>query len=182
VQLCAVGDRLVSVPVTPVPYLLPDADGVVTKAGRSQTRAAVTVCSGNDRFAKRLLLAGCDPAIGLLKGVVELLSGVEIIPAAASSRLALRWLKACKVHIAGTHLKDTSTGEFNLPIIRRELPDEDLIVVTFAHSEEGFVTPAGNPNRIRKPADLRDRTSESSTGNLAPAAGRCSMQSWHGPA
>jgi molybdate-binding protein len=31
------------------------------------------------------------------------------------------WLKEGKVHIAGSHLEDPKTGEFNLPFIRREL-------------------------------------------------------------
>ncbi len=73
---------------------------------------------------------------------------------AASSKLALRWLKEGKVHIAGTHLEDPKTGEFNLPFIRKEFPDEDLSVVTFAWWEEGLVIASGNPKGVRKVEDL----------------------------
>jgi molybdate-binding protein len=86
--------------------------------------------------------------------MVERLSGVEIVAAEASSRLALKWLKDGRIHIAGSHLKDPETGEFNLPIVRREFPDEDLAVVTFARWEEGFVTAPGNPKVIKQAADL----------------------------
>jgi molybdate-binding protein len=86
--------------------------------------------------------------------MVERLAGVEIVSAAASSRLALSWLKQGKVHIAGSHLEDPKTGEFNLPFIRQELPREDLTVVTFARWEEGLVLAAGNPKKIRKVEDL----------------------------
>jgi molybdate-binding protein len=79
---------------------------------------------------------------------------VEIVSAAASSKLALTWLSEGKVHIAGSHLEDPKTGEFNLPYIRKQFPDEDFSVVTFARWEEGFVVAAGNPKRVRKIEDL----------------------------
>ena len=66
----------------------------------------------------KIVLAGCDPATSLLARMVERLSGVEIVHAPASSQLALDWLKEGKVHIAGSHLQDPHTAEFNLPVIR----------------------------------------------------------------
>jgi molybdate-binding protein/DNA-binding XRE family transcriptional regulator len=154
VRVCTVGKHLVCVPVNPSPYFLPEADGVIAKTGRSDRRADVIVFPKDDSFTKRLMVAGCDPAIGLLARMVERLSGVEVVSAAGSSRLALNWLKAGKVHIAGTHLKDGRTGEFNVPIVRRELPGEDITIVTFARWEEGFVTAPGNPKGIKNIADL----------------------------
>jgi len=66
----------------------------------------------------------------------------------------LSWLQEGKVHIAGSHLEDPKTGEFNLPFLRKEYPGEDLCVVTFARWEEGLVVSPGNPKSIRKPQDL----------------------------
>jgi len=86
--------------------------------------------------------------------MVERSSGVEIVSAAASSKLALTWLSEGKVHVAGSHLEDPKTGEFNLPYIRKQFPDEEFSVVTFARWEEGFVVAIGNPKRIRKIEDL----------------------------
>ncbi len=157
VQVCRLGSRLVSVPVNALAAFLPEADGVVSGPRRREGRAELVLFSPEDTFSKRLVLAGCDPAIGLLTRMVERLSGVEIISAFAASRLALDWLKAGKVHIAGTHLKDAQTGEFNLPILRRDYPGEDFAVVTFAHWEEGFVVAPGNPKRIRSAACLARR-------------------------
>jgi len=100
------------------------------------------------------VLAGCDPATGLLAHMVEKISGVEIVSAAASSKLALTWLSEGKVHVAGSHLEDAKTGEFNLPYIRKQFPDEEFSVVTFARWEEGFIVATGNPKRVRKVEDL----------------------------
>ena len=96
------------------------------------------VFSKEEATQKRLVLAGCDPATGLLARMVEKISGVEIVSAAASSKLALTWLSEGKVHIAGSHLEDAKTGEFNLPFLRKQFPDEEFCVVTFAQWEEGL--------------------------------------------
>ncbi|MGC4056101.1 MAG: substrate-binding domain-containing protein, partial [Paludibaculum sp.] len=154
VRVCRVGDRLVSIPVQSAPYYLPEADGVISRVGRTPGHADLAVFSPEDPQQKKLTLAGCDPAIGLVSSMVEKLSGVELVSAAASSRLALTWLKDGKVHIAGSHLEDPATGEFNLPFLREEFPEDDLAVVTFARWEEGFVTAPGNPLRIRSAGDL----------------------------
>ena len=154
VRVCQIGSRWFGVPVTASPYYMPEADGVVKRAGRTNGRADLVVFAKEDAAQKRLILAGCDPATGLLSRMVEKSSGVEIVSAAASSKLAISWLKAGKVHIAGSHLEDAKTGEFNLPFLRKEFPDEDFSVATFARWEEGLVTAAGNPKDIRKIEDL----------------------------
>jgi molybdate-binding protein len=110
--------------------------------------------AAGEYFRKRLVLAGCDPATNLLARLVERSTGIEVVPAAASSKLALEWLAQGKVHIAGSHLEDPATGEFNLPYLRRQFPGDAFTVVTFARWEEGFVTAPGNPLAIRAAGDL----------------------------
>lgn len=154
VRVCQIGSRWVGVPVSASPYYMPEADGIIQRTAKTAGRADLVVFAKDEAAQKRLVLAGCDPATGLLSRMVEKISGVEVVSAAASSKLALGWLKQDKVHIAGSHLEDPRTGEFNLPFIRQEFPDEDLTVVTFARWEEGLVLPAGNPKHIRKVDDL----------------------------
>jgi putative molybdopterin biosynthesis protein len=154
VRVCQMGSRWVSVPVSASPYYMPEADGIIRRAGRTNGRADLVVFAKDEGAQKRLVLAGCDPATGLLAGMVEKISGIEIVSAAASSKLALTWLSEGKVHIAGSHLEDPKTGEFNLPYIRKQFPGEDFSVVTFARWEEGFVVAPGNPKRISKIDDL----------------------------
>jgi putative molybdopterin biosynthesis protein len=133
---------------------MPEADGIIKRTGRNAARADLIVFAKEEAAQKRLVLAGCDPATSLLSRMVEKISGVEIVSAAASSKLALTWLSEGKVHVAGSHLEDPKTGEFNLPFIRKQFPDEDFSVVTFARWEEGFVIAPGNPKHVRKVEDL----------------------------
>ena len=155
VRICQVGSRWVGIPVSASPYYLPEADGIIQRIGRAKGRADLTVFAKQEEATEnRLVLAGCDPAGELLCHMVEKISGVEIVSAAASSQLALRWLSEGKVHIAGLHLEDPQTGEFNLPFIRKQFPNGDFSVVTFARWEEGLVVAPGNPKSIRGIEDL----------------------------
>jgi molybdopterin molybdotransferase/putative molybdopterin biosynthesis protein len=149
VRISKVGSRWVSVPVSAIPYYLPEADGVIGRVNYGG-RANLSVFDQGEAFHKRLVLAGCDPATNLLAGLVTRITGIEIVTAAASSKLAIEWLKEGKVHIAGTHLEDPETGEYNLPFLKHEFPGEDFRVVTFAQWEEGLVVGAGNPKKIGK--------------------------------
>lgn len=151
VRICQVGERLVGVPVNALPYYMPEADGVIGNSASS-----VIAFGGDEGTGRGLVLAGCDPAAGLLSRMVEKTSGVEIVSAAASSSLALTWLFEGKVHIAGSHLEDPKTGEFNLPYLRKQFSEEDFSVVTFARWEQGLVTAPGNPGKLTKMEHLAE--------------------------
>ena len=60
------------------------------------------------------------------------------------------------MHVAGLHLYDPSTGESNLPVLRRTLKSSHYDVVTFATWEEGLLVRAGNPKSIRAVSDIAD--------------------------
>lgn len=156
VRVCRVGTRWVSVPVSASPYYLPEADALIAKVNAKTARASLALFSPEPEES-RMVLAGCDPAMSLLSSTVRKASGVEVISAAASSRLALQWLKQGKVHVAGSHLQDPASGEFNLPYIRRELAGEDIAVMTFANWESGLVIRPQAAHRIRTIADLAKR-------------------------
>ena len=57
--------------------------------------------------------------------------------------------------LAGTHLLDPETGEYNVPFVRRLLPGEAVLLVTLAHRQQGLIVAAGNPKRIQGIDDLR---------------------------
>jgi putative molybdopterin biosynthesis protein len=156
VRVCQIDSRWVSVPVTATPYYMPEADGLIKRTRGNNGRADLVVLA-KEASHKRMVLAGCDPATSLLANMVERISGVEVVTAAASSKLALTWLKEGKVHIAGSHLEDPKTGEFNIPYVREQFPNEEILVITFARWEEGFVVAPGNPKRVHKTEDLARR-------------------------
>jgi molybdopterin molybdotransferase/putative molybdopterin biosynthesis protein len=154
VRLARVGRSTLALPVMPQPQLVPWADGLLrgTPSGRGITQ--VTVLGNAADWEKRVVLAGCDPAISVLQKEVERRAGQEVLLAVCSSRQALEWLREGRVHVAGSHLRDPDTGEFNLPWVRRLFPKKDTVVVTFAKWEEGIVVRPGNPKRVKRVEDL----------------------------
>ena len=57
-------------------------------------------------------------------------------------------------HIAGCHLFDIKTGEYNLPYLPRYLPDLETIVVNLVYRDLGLILRPGNPLNITGIEDL----------------------------
>jgi putative molybdopterin biosynthesis protein len=161
VQLCRVNKRLVASPPSPVPWYFPVSDAVVASAAApgkrpKNGRTDVQVFDAADDFRTRVLIAGCDPGISVLARHLQA-SGIELVLAHRNSSQSLKLLKDGCVHIAGTHLRDESSGESNLPEIGRLFPKNAVAVISFAVWEEGIVTAAGNPKSIKTVEDLARR-------------------------
>ena len=69
-----------------------------------------------------------------------------------SGLLALRRGEA---HLAGSHLLDEKTGEYNLSYIRRYLPGVPIVVLGFVGRTQGLIVPSGNPKGLAGLSDLR---------------------------
>ena len=66
-------------------------------------------------------------------------------------------LKRGEAHLAGSHLLDPESGEYNLKYIRQYLPDVPVRVVALVGRKQGLLVPKGNPNDIRALSDLTRR-------------------------
>ena len=137
VALCRVGRKLVAVPVSPAPQLLPPADGILADPDRPVVHPL-----SDDTHESRLLVAGCDPSISLL-GQHLARASVGLVAASVNSSASVDLLRKGLVHIAGSHL---AGGPRNAPA--------DTAVIVFAGWEQGLILARGNPKRIRAVDDL----------------------------
>lgn len=64
-------------------------------------------------------------------------------------------IKRGEAHLAGTHLLDEASGEYNVPFLKQYLPGLPLSLVNLAYRDQGFLVPRGNPKAITGFADLR---------------------------
>jgi putative molybdopterin biosynthesis protein len=151
VSVARVGSRMVAVPAPRFPTFLSDADGAIAK--RNRTRATIRPSMETTLSRNRLVVAGCDPALSLLAQELKNI-GTEVISVHSSSHQAIRWLREGRVHVAGSHLRDRVTGEYNLPMAASVFGKNNVRVVTFAEWEQGLVVRRGNPKRIGAVADL----------------------------
>jgi putative molybdopterin biosynthesis protein len=90
-----------------------------------------------------------------------------------SSGKAIHELLDGRAHIAGAHLRDPKSGEFNCGAAVRRLKRHPAVLVNFARWELGIATAAGNPMKLRGFADLareRIRIANREVGSGARAA------------
>lgn len=63
-------------------------------------------------------------------------------------------LRRGEAHLAGSHLLDPQTGEYNISYIRQYLPGVPVKLITLVKRQQGFMVKRGNPKRIQNLSDL----------------------------
>jgi putative molybdopterin biosynthesis protein len=66
-------------------------------------------------------------------------------------------LRSGLCHLAGAHLFDAPSGEYNAPFVRHIFPDRETILITLTHREQGLIVVSGNPKEIKSISDLARR-------------------------
>jgi putative molybdopterin biosynthesis protein len=61
-----------------------------------------------------------------------------------------------QAHLAGVHLFDPESGEYNTSYIRKMLPGQDLKLINLTYRMQGWIVPADNPEGISSISDLTD--------------------------
>ena len=72
----------------------------------------------------------------------------RLVSANVGSLGGLVALKRGEAHLAGSHLLDPETGEYNLSYIRQYLAGEPVSLYAFVEREQGLIVPKDNPKKI----------------------------------
>lgn len=78
----------------------------------------------------------------------------RLVSANVGSLGGLIALRRGETHIAGTHLLDPQTGEYNLSYLHTYLPETPIRLVTWAYRKQGLLVAKDNPLGITGLADL----------------------------
>ena len=160
VKLATIGKRMIAKPVADLGDVLNytiAADGLMlgTKSGRSRmtdaTRAVYVQLLKNRKDVERqIVVAGCDPAMYLMGEHVRRQEGrASVVGWTMGSLAALYALKRGEVHVAGIHMMDHRSGDYNSPFLKRYLKGQNLTVIRFAAWQEGLLLRRGNPKKIQ---------------------------------
>src|SRR6266849_1743643 len=147
VRLGRVGTKMVATPIqrgAGVIMSLVRADGLVVIPRFSESLDGTIVVIGSHDLTLDLLaseLRRGHPNLTLTSSNVGSLGG-------------LLALQRGETHLAGSHLLDEATGEYNLAFIRRYVPGRALVVVNLVHRIQGFIVPPGNPKSLSTLTDL----------------------------
>lgn len=84
-------------------------------------------------------------------------SGSGLAVLACGSRAGLARFADGAALVAAMHWRDPASGEYNVPLVRAQMPGADVVVIEWAKRTQGLLLAAGNPLRIRGLADLARR-------------------------
>ncbi len=159
VTLATIGNRLVAKPIMELGdilnYTVP-ADALILGTSPRQKRSVYVQLLKSQRDVERqIVVAGCDPAIYLAGEHVRRQGGhASVVGWTMASLGALHAVKRGDVHVAGIHMRDPRSGEYNLPFLKKYLQDRTVTVVRFATWQEGLLLQEGNPKHVRGLEDL----------------------------
>jgi putative molybdopterin biosynthesis protein len=163
VLIVSVGEKWVAHPIPPAaPHAaFSSADGILAGAGGTPAVtddavfAKVALLRERKELRETLLCVGCAPALGVLAARASARSGAErVLWLERSSSAALELLGRGQAHVAGAHLLDEASGEFNVPFVQRLLPGRAMLVFNLVWWEAGLLVAPGNPRGIRRVEDL----------------------------
>jgi putative molybdopterin biosynthesis protein len=78
----------------------------------------------------------------------------RLVSANVGSQGGLVAVSRGEAHLAGTHLLDPSTGEYNLAAVQRYLEQIPVRLMVWAEREQGLMLARGNPRQVRSLEDL----------------------------
>lgn len=78
----------------------------------------------------------------------------RLVSAHVGSLGGLLALRRGQAHLAGCHLLDVESGEYNVPYVRQYVPNKAVRLVTLVGREQGLILPSDNPKNITGIADL----------------------------
>jgi putative molybdopterin biosynthesis protein len=157
-----VGERLLAAPLSRgagVITSLVRADGLVllprgTQGAEAGEQVQVRLYRPKAELDKTIFCIGShDMTLDL---IAQFLAGHDrrLASANVGSQGGLVALRRAEAHLAGSHLLDPETGEYNISYIRRYLPDVKVKVVTLVGREQGLLVKQGNPKNVKSLGDL----------------------------
>lgn len=164
VKLGRVGGRMIATPISRGAGVLTSlirADGILMvprfmEGFEAGAEAEVELLRGQAEIDNTTVIIGShDVSIDILGNCLRKFhSDRSLSSAHVGSMGGLLALRRGEAHLAGTHLLDEETGEYNIPYIERLLPGVSVVVVNLMYRQQGFIVPKGNPRCVRTFIDL----------------------------
>ena len=164
VRLGQVGDRMVATPVqrgAGVISSLVRADGLTliprsVEGVEAGSEVLVQLLKPIEEVRKTIVAIGShDMVLDLIASRLSSKTGGPGLSSAnVGSMGGLLAIRRGESHIAGTHLMDEETGEYNVAFIERYIPNREVALVHLAARTQGLMVKCGNPQGISSLSDL----------------------------
>ena len=165
VKLGSVSGNLIATPVTRGAGALMSlvrADGIIRIPAQSEGLAAGSTVEV-ELLRQRHEIANTVVCIGSHDNALDVLANhlkkkhpdLSLSSAHVGSMGGLLALRRGEAHLAGTHLLDEETGEYNISHIKKHCGGRRVVLVNLVHRTQGFIVQKDNPKNVRGFEDLR---------------------------
>jgi putative molybdopterin biosynthesis protein len=164
VKVGKVGDNYVATPVgrgAGALMTLQRADGIIQVPSMNEgvapdTEVEVSLIRSKSEINNTVVSIGShDNTLDVLANFLKRkFPSYSLSSAHVGSMGGLMAIKKSEAHIAGTHLLDEITGEYNIPFVKKLLKDVPLKLINLVYRQQGLIVPKGNPKNIAKINDL----------------------------
>jgi putative molybdopterin biosynthesis protein len=158
-----IGDHLVTVPLKKgagAITTLTRANSILRIPASSEgetrgTTVELELLRSRQQIENTLLCTGShDLCLDLLHDFLKKYSPYTLASTHVGSLGGILAVRDNMTHIAGSHLLDPATGEYNLSYIKKYLDNTPVALVTLVHRQQGFMVRPGNPKNIETVKDL----------------------------
>jgi putative molybdopterin biosynthesis protein len=112
-----------------------------------------------DEIKKAIVFNGShDLTIDILSSILKKEQhDMKIVSSHVGSMAGIMAIKKGEAHVAGIHLLDPDTKQYNIPYVNKLLAGLDVVLVPFLKRKQGFMVAKGNPLEIKICEDLVER-------------------------
>lgn len=164
VKLGRVDDKIIATPLGRGAGLIMSvvrADGIVKIPSNSEgyhsgTEIDVKIIRQSDDINNTILCIGShDNVLDILANFLKKKYSIYSLSSAhVGSMGGLIALKRSEAHLAGCHLLDELTGDYNISYIKKILPEKKVALINLVYREQGLLVLKGNPKGIKDFNDL----------------------------
>ena len=164
VKVGSIGDKLIATPIGRGAGLMMSvvrADGILKIPASSEgynagTQVEIQLLRPLDSVKDTIVCIGShDNTLDVLANFIRRsFPRLSLSSAHVGSLGGIMAIKRGEAHIAGSHLLDEVTGQYNIPFINRLLADRKVTLVNLVYREQGLLVPKGNPKGIKGFEDL----------------------------
>lgn len=99
-----------------------------------------------------------DLTIDLLSSSLkQVRTDMKIVSSHVGSMAGIMAIRKGEAHVAGIHLLDPETKQYNISYVRRLLAGQDVVLYPFLKRKQGWILPVGNPLGIKTVHDVVEK-------------------------
>nr|WP_263324104.1 molybdopterin biosynthesis protein [Neobacillus sp. Marseille-Q6967] len=136
-------DGLLVVPANVIGYEQGDVAEVELMRPLEEIKNAIMFCGSHDL------------TIDLLSSQLKAnRTDMKIVSAHVGSMAGIMAIRKGEAHVAGIHLLDPATKQYNISYVKKILAGQDVVLYPFLRRKQGWILPKGNPVGIEKVTDV----------------------------